>query len=353
MTEPVMDLGTGQDIVAAASKSLTINPDQEFWTPAQRAAVLAMANLAPDTPNAILGMFFHNCQATGLDPFRREVYLIGRGKREKKYTIQTGIDGFLHIAEDTGAYQGIEGPYWCGEDGQWVDVWVSKIPPVAARAGVRRKDHEAVTWGTAVYDEFVPMEEVYEGTYPNRKPTGRYEPAAMWKKMPSNQLAKCAIAQAVRKAFPRRTAGLYVNEEMDAADATERNETRREEAAAATRQTAGQAWRTGDAQVVEGEVIEEDIATLRAEVERIASVLSTSPARLSVQMSRMLRKGYDQFTAREVAALIQSYRSQVPPEPVREPDTTVDRDDPGGDPSEEELAAAYEAEMAETADRDE
>jgi hypothetical protein len=43
------------------------------------------------------------------------------------------------------------------------------------------------------------------------------KPNSMWAKMACNQLAKCAEALAIRKAFPEDLAGLYAPEEMQQA----------------------------------------------------------------------------------------------------------------------------------------
>jgi hypothetical protein len=43
-------------------------------------------------------------------------------------------------------------------------------------------------------------------------------PIRMWAAMPRHMLAKCAEADAIRRGFPEETAGLYVDDELRAAD---------------------------------------------------------------------------------------------------------------------------------------
>lgn len=148
-------------------------------------------NLTP----AELKVFIAACERTGLDPFQRQIYAV---KRKGKITLQTGIDGFRVIAERSRDYEGQVGPFWCGPDGKWVDVWLSKDNPSAARVGVLRRGLREPLWAVATWDEFAV--------------TG--DSGHMWKKMPTLMLAKCAEAQALRKAFPNDLSGLYTSDEM-------------------------------------------------------------------------------------------------------------------------------------------
>jgi phage recombination protein Bet len=184
---------------------LALTSDQSGWTETQKAA---LAQIGLDkAPDADLSVFLHYCQRTGMDPFTKQIYMIGRwdGKEQRtKYTIQMAIDGFRIIAERSRQYIGQTEPLWCGPDGVWRDVWTFAEPPVAAKIGVLRHGWPAPTYAVAHFKEFAAK-------YGNSL-------TAMWQQMPANQIAKCAEAAALRKAFPHDLSGIYIPEEMEQAD---------------------------------------------------------------------------------------------------------------------------------------
>ncbi len=180
----------------SGNTALTIHPDQTTFTPDQQAALQQLgvqANSAAD-----VAVFFHQAKRSGLDPFKREIYMI---TRKGKATIQTGIDGFYKIADratrSAGGTWGIPETLWCGPDGQWRDVWLEKTPPAAAKVTVERDGSRFTT---------VALTSEYMADGP------------MWKKMPARMIAKCAEALAIRRAFPDDLSGLYTSEEMAQAD---------------------------------------------------------------------------------------------------------------------------------------
>jgi hypothetical protein len=110
-------------------------------------------------------------------------------------TTQVSIDGARLIAQRSGSYAGQVGPWWCGENGVWLDCWLSKTPPMAAKVGVRRSTFVEPLYAVAIWSEYA-------------------QSGNMWAKYPSVMLAKCAESLALRKSFPAELSGLYTTDEM-------------------------------------------------------------------------------------------------------------------------------------------
>lgn len=159
-----------------------------------------------------LALFIEQCRRTGLDPFARQIYSVRRKQwssatrsYEEAQVIQVSIDGFRLTADRTRKYAGQVGPWWCGPDGEWKEVWLSDEAPSAARVGVLRHDFHQPLYAVALYKSYVQ--------------TNSYgEPISRWKTDPAGMLAKCAEALALRRAFPQELSGLYTTEEMGQAD---------------------------------------------------------------------------------------------------------------------------------------
>ena len=160
-----------------------------LWTPEQ--TQLISTTIAPGCSGDELRLFAYACQRTGLDPFSKQIYAIKRGG---KMTIQAGIDGLRSIAERTGQLDGSE-TFWCGDDGQWQDVWLGSKPPAAAKTIIHRKGASHPFVGVARFADYNAGQ-------------------GLWTKMPAAMIAKCSEALALRKAFPADLSGVYSADEM-------------------------------------------------------------------------------------------------------------------------------------------
>ncbi len=222
-----------------ASTNLVLAQDQTFFNEAQTAALVQMG--LGDAPRGDIETFFHQAKRSGLDPFARQIYMIGRRAKQgnqwvTRYTIQTSIDGFRVIRDRKGTFRGME-EHWCGKDGVWREVWLEQEPPAAARITLHIDGFTAPITAVARYDEYVPLKD--------NKPTGQ------WGKMPALMTSKVAEALALRKAYPQDFSGLYTSDEMAQADNA------RGPAPAAPEPAPAAPAAPAEAEVVDGEVVDE------------------------------------------------------------------------------------------------
>lgn len=186
---------------------LTIDPQQSAWTEQQIATLRHIG--VENATQGDLDVFFHVVRRTGLDPFARQIYMIGRWSKDgTKFTIQTGIDGFRLIgrraANASGESIAVGAPEWAREDGKWMPVWSPAWGlPIAARVTIHRNGNPFTA--IALFEE-----------YKQTKRDGNL--TQMWGQRPAGQIAKCAEALAWRMAFPQDLGGIYADEEMHQAD---------------------------------------------------------------------------------------------------------------------------------------
>lgn len=134
------------------------------------------------------------CNQLQLNPLLKQIHFIKRNtKNGAVITAQTGIDGFRLTAERTGCYAGSDEPVF--------EYGVDKKKPIKATVTVYKmmQGQRCPFTASARWDEYSQSND-------------------MWNKMAHNQLAKCAEALALRKAFPAELSALRSDEEMEQAN---------------------------------------------------------------------------------------------------------------------------------------
>lgn len=141
--------------------------------------------------DAELQVFFGLCKATGLNPFKKEVWFIKAGNKAQ---IMTGINGFFTVANNNPNFDGHESGL-VAPDGSFVSAAYPKDDFIGGWAKVYRKDRRIPTEGIAMVKDY------------DKKQSN-------WNTMKRVMIIKCAESVALRKAFPQEMNGLYTQEEM-------------------------------------------------------------------------------------------------------------------------------------------
>lgn len=178
-------------------------------------------SLYPGAAIESIKMVLGYCKAAGLDPMQKPVHLVpmpvktgrknssGYDETEMRDVVMPGIGLYRTQAARSGQYAGMSEP----EFGPTIDDKVLGRYPEWCRITVRR-----MLGGSVV--EFTAKEYWIENYATKKRDSS--EPNAMWKKRPFGQIAKCAEAQALRKAFPEIVSAEATAEEMEGKE-TERD----------------------------------------------------------------------------------------------------------------------------------
>jgi len=153
-------------------------------------------SLYPGAASGSIKLVIGYCKAAGLDPMQKPVHIVpmwdGKAKQMRD-VVMPGIGLYRTQAARSGEYAGVTEPEF-GDDVTESIGGVQITYPKWCRVTVRR----LLPNGTVV--DFT-AKELWKENYAT-KGKDSAAPNAMWLRRPYAQLAKCAEAQALRKAFP-------------------------------------------------------------------------------------------------------------------------------------------------------
>ena len=173
--------------------------------------------IAKDTTPDEFNLFIQQCRLYGLNPIKKEIYILVFNKDKPKYrstAIITGIDGYRVIAERTGNYRADEdAPRYEYDEKLKGDT--NPLGIVSATVSVWKYSHGEWFRTTAIayWDEYAPVKDEWA----NGKKTGNKYLTGEWPVRPLGQIAKCGEALALRKAFPNDLGNIYTQDEIDRA----------------------------------------------------------------------------------------------------------------------------------------
>lgn len=151
--------------------------------------------IAKDAPDDVFAAMIDVARRRNLDPLAKQITLI---RFRDTWQMIVTIDGYRAIAEQSGAYAGMDAPVFTYEEDE------------RTAAGKRIPDSATVT----VYKLIAGQRYPFSATvFWDEYSTGKNN----WNTMPRTMLAKVAESHALRKAFPAVLSGTYTQEEMDQA----------------------------------------------------------------------------------------------------------------------------------------
>lgn len=155
-----------------------------------------------------VAMYVQLCKAQQLNPFLKEAYLI-KYSNSTPASIVVSKDAFTKRAEAHPQYDGMKsGIIVMSKDGKITEREGAFHLPnenvVGGWARVYRKDKKTETYDSVAYDEYAVKDS-----------NGNIN--TMWRTKPATMIQKVAEVHALRKAFPERLSGMYVEEETDRA----------------------------------------------------------------------------------------------------------------------------------------
>ena len=197
--------------IAAINTSNEI--DQHVWS--------ALKNsLYTGAKDESIKMVLDYCKAAKLDPMQKPVHIVPMsvknaltGRYEYKDVVMAGVGLYRIQAARSQQYAGVSEPEF-GEDVTCNLGGVEITYPKWCKVTVKKLVNNTIV-------EFTAKEYWLENYASKKDPNTKKDtfiPNAMWQKRPYGQLAKCAEAQALRKAFPEIVSQHPTAEEMEGKD---------------------------------------------------------------------------------------------------------------------------------------
>jgi phage recombination protein Bet len=184
--------------------------DQHIWS--------ALKNsLYTGAKDESIKMVLDYCKAAKLDPMQKPVHIVPMnvknsltGRYEYKDIVMPGVGLYRIQAARSNQYAGVSEPEF-GEDITCNLGGIEITYPKWCKVTVKKLVNNTIVEFTA--------KEYWLENYATKKDTPT--PNSMWQKRPYGQIAKCAEAQALRKAFPEIISQHVTAEEMEGKDITD------------------------------------------------------------------------------------------------------------------------------------